>query len=349
MKNKLLTFAVPTYNMEKYLACCLDSIVCDNMDYLEVLVVNDGSKDRSSEIGHQYETKYPNVIRVIDKENGNYGSCVNCALAEAQGKYFRMLDADDWCDTDALNQWIENLKTCDADMVLTISEDRGEKGELIRRLEAPDSVVANKVYAIDQFDGVELEYNSLYCSHIVTYKTKILQSMNLQLQVGISYTDNEYVFYPLDKVESVVYYALPIYQYFVGREGQTTDPKVMNNSLIPLMQVFDGLWQYYILHRDMEKQAVVNNQRIMLLEMTMWIYRACFCSGNYPALKIMEERLKNETYINEQVHKRPLVRYGIDILDYYHQTGRFVNHPITKLKLTYHRVLRFVSRMIKNS
>lgn len=104
--QKLLTIVIPTYNMQDYLHRCLYSLVLEDeqlMSQLEVLVINDGSKDRSSEIGHEYEAKYPDVIRVIDKENGNYGSCVNRALAEATGKYFRMLDADDWCDTSALN------------------------------------------------------------------------------------------------------------------------------------------------------------------------------------------------------------------------------------------------------
>lgn len=87
--------------MEKYLRRCLDSLIIDEdgMKQLEVLVINDGSKDSSSQIAHEYQDKYPDTFRVIDKENGNYGSCINRGLKEATGKYVKVLDADDWFDT----------------------------------------------------------------------------------------------------------------------------------------------------------------------------------------------------------------------------------------------------------
>ena len=100
--NKLLSIIIPTYNMEKYLHKCLDSLVVsdENMVRLEVLVINDGSKDTSSQIAHEYEDKYSKTIRVVDKDNGNYGSCINRGLKEATGKYVKVLDADDYLDTD---------------------------------------------------------------------------------------------------------------------------------------------------------------------------------------------------------------------------------------------------------
>ena len=89
--NKILTIIIPTYNMEKYLRRCLDSLIIDEegMKQLEVLVINDGSKDSSSQIAHEYQDKYPDTFRVIDKENGNYGSCINRGLKEATGKYVK--------------------------------------------------------------------------------------------------------------------------------------------------------------------------------------------------------------------------------------------------------------------
>ena len=97
--EKLLTIIIPTYNMEKYLDKCLSSLIVDDkelMTQLEVLVVIDGAKDRSSEIAHTYQDKYPDTYVVIDKENGNYGSCINRGLKEASGKYVKVLDADDY-------------------------------------------------------------------------------------------------------------------------------------------------------------------------------------------------------------------------------------------------------------
>ena len=71
--QKILTIIIPTYNMEKYLHKCLNSLIVSDksLEKLEVLIVNDGSKDSSSQIAHEYESKFPKTFRVIDKENGN--------------------------------------------------------------------------------------------------------------------------------------------------------------------------------------------------------------------------------------------------------------------------------------
>jgi glycosyltransferase involved in cell wall biosynthesis len=350
MKNKLLTLAVPTYNMEKYLARCLDSVLCDNKDYLEVLVVNDGSKDRSSEIGHEYEAKYPDVIRVIDKENGNYGTCVNRALAEAKGKYFRMLDADDWCNTDALNQWLEELKTCDADMVLTISEDRGADNELLLRMDAPSTMQSGRIMSADEFDAHALGYKYIYCSHVVTYRTELLRQIGLELQAGISYTDNEYVFFPLDHIHSAIYYELPVYQYFVGREGQTTELATMAKSVKQIQQVYSRLWAYYFAHKQNQISSVLNNQQLVLAEMVHWMYRICFAGdGNKEKeniLRTIESEIKSEPIIYNR-HEGIFIRYGVDVLAYFRETGRYISNPIAKATLFYNRVFQYIKRKIK--
>lgn len=119
--SKLLSIVIPTYNMEEWLPRCLDSLAnnVSILSDLEILVVNDGSKDRSLEIAQEYASKYPGIIIAIDKPNGNYGSCVNRGLQESTGKYFRILDADDWVDTDGLVSLIELAKTIDVDAIFT--------------------------------------------------------------------------------------------------------------------------------------------------------------------------------------------------------------------------------------
>ena len=343
MSNKLLTLAVPTYNMEKYLARCLDSVLCDNRDYLEVIVVNDGSKDRSSEIGHEYEAKYPDVIRVIDKENGNYGSCVNRALAEATGKYFRMLDADDWCDTEALNQWIEYLKSCDADMVLTVAEDRDDEGMLIQRLAAPRAVQEEKVYTADEFDGIKLGYTKLFCSHIVTYKTSILREIGLQLQHGISYTDNEYVFFPLDHVQTIIYYNLPVYQYFVGREGQTTQPETIFKQSNQLVQVFTRLFEYYNQHKTHQNESVLNNQRILLYEMLTWIYSPIFRSPK--SIQKKEQLRQMERILKEDEILYAMIAQRHTMLSFYRKTGLFSDTILVKMIYGIYRCMEAFRRI----
>lgn len=344
MNEKLLTLAVPTCNMEKYLARCLDSVLCENKEYIEVLVVNDGSKDNSSEIGHHYERQYPDVIRVIDKENGNYGSCVNRALAEATGKYFRMLDADDWCDTNALNLWIENLKTCDADMVLTVAEDRNDRGELIQILDAPSTVQEGNVYMVDEFDGIKLGYDKLFCSHIVTYKTSILREIGLHLQHGISYTDNEYVFFPLDHVHSVIYYRLPVYQYFVGREGQTTSREAILKQSRQIEQVFIRLFDYYNSNKSNQKEAVLNNQRILLYEMLTWIYSPLFWKPKsvekMKRLRQMEQIIKKDDYLYAKMGECSTM------IAFFRRTGVYSDSLSAQLQWQIYRLMNAIKKRI---
>ena len=118
--EKQLTLIIPTYNMERYLRTCLDSLIIDEgQQALEVLIINDGSKDASSAIAHEYEREYPDIFRVINKENGNYGSCINRGLKEATGRYLKILDADDYFDNASLIQFLKIIVTIDTDMILT--------------------------------------------------------------------------------------------------------------------------------------------------------------------------------------------------------------------------------------
>ena len=131
--NKILTIVIPTYNMEKYLDKCLTSLVIEDrelMKQLEILVVIDGSKDRSSEIAHTYQVRYPQTFIVIDKENGNYGSCINRGLKEAAGKYIKVLDADDCYNSKSLQQHLELLRIVDVDLILTSYVIVNEKGQI---------------------------------------------------------------------------------------------------------------------------------------------------------------------------------------------------------------------------
>ena len=227
--SKLLTIVIPTYNMEAYLNRCLDSLLVsdEQMQLLEVLVINDGSKDNSSAIAHEYEAKYPNTFRVIDKENGNYGSCVNRGLKEALGKYIKVLDADDWFDTTEFEKYLTQLQSVDVDMVLTdfniVDADTGNSS-----LAYHPSLQTGKVYSLKD---CTLEEVGVYMMHAVTYRIESLRLINYTQTTGISYTDTEWAYNPLYAIESMVYFDTNVYQYLVGREGQTMDPRVMMRTI----------------------------------------------------------------------------------------------------------------------
>lgn len=210
MKEKLLTVIIPTYNMEKLLRRCLDSLLVseENMQRLEVLVVNDGSKDASSAIGHEYASRYPQTFCVIDKENGHYGSCINRGLKVMTGRYVRILDADDYYQTDHLDSFMTLLKDVDSDLVLTDMISVYADGRQIRLSANPD----------DLTNKAEM--------HMMTYRRDVLDKVDYQQTEGISYTDQEWIFYPMTGVNSIKYIPLDIYVYMLDRQGQSMDLEV---------------------------------------------------------------------------------------------------------------------------
>lgn len=221
MSEKILSIIIPSCNMEKYLGQCLDSLLVSNLDKVEVLVINDGSKDRTSEIGHCYEANYPGSIRVIDKPNGHYGSCINCGLKEATGKYVKILDADDSFDTTNFEHFVDFLSHCNSDLVLSpyaiVDENRIEKQQVAFE-------DAQKWDSVTTFTkALPLLKKDLPQMHAICYKLQNLKDLKYSQTEGVAYTDQEWIFYPMVKVKRASYFPEIVYRYLVGREGQSVD------------------------------------------------------------------------------------------------------------------------------
>ncbi len=213
--NKVLSIIIPTYNMEALLSQCLDSLlVKEGKEKLDVLVVNDGSKDRSSEIAHRYADKYPETFRVIDKENGNYGSCINAALPLIQGKYVKILDADDSYETKNLEEFLFFLESSHVDLVLSDYIDIDPEGRTLKRHEY-------KLPTKKTITFSDIDYHTFMAMHSVTYNVKVFENLNYHQTEGISFTDMEWVMIPMTNVHTATYYPIIIYRYLVGRDGQT--------------------------------------------------------------------------------------------------------------------------------
>ena len=226
--DKLLSVIVPSYNMEEYLPKCLESLIVPDeamLERLDVIVVNDGSKDRTSEIAHDFERRYPGIFRVIDKPNGNYGSCINVALPVAAGVYVKILDADDTFCQMEFHRYLKFL-AC-------LSDE-----------EYPD-VIVNDFVVVDN-DGNETACHrfgtdddtsfSLSCidyrqerymwMHALAYRTEMIQSTNYHQTEGISYTDQEWVAIPMMTAHTFHRFPGVVYRYLVGRQGQTVEQSV---------------------------------------------------------------------------------------------------------------------------
>ena len=233
--NKILSIIIPSYNMQDYLPACLDSLRVDDpalFNQLDIIVVNDGSKDRTSAIAHEYVAQHPDVIRVIDKPNGNYGSCVNRGLAEARGVFIKVLDADDTFDTAAFKQFIRRLieseeKNEQVDLFLTdfVSVDVLQHTLGCKRM----NLAAGKIFALD-----DVPYMNPIYMHMAAYRVEPLRASGYRQTEGISYTDSEWACYPVLMVKRLCYLPLPVYSYLVGRAGQTTEIESYHVKGLPM-------------------------------------------------------------------------------------------------------------------
>lgn len=220
--DKTISIIIPTYNMEAYLGKCLSSLVMDKgMERVEAIVVNDGSKDGSLAIAKDFAGKYPSTFRIIDKQNGNYGSCINAALKVATGKYVKILDADDSFDNGSFREFVDVLERTDVDLVLNDKMNVGQDGETLSALKYTQKEV---------FDFFKESDGRLFISimmHNVTYRRSIFNRIDYNQSEGIFYTDNEWIFSPMACVEKAIYFDKPLYRYTIGREGQSVSNDVI--------------------------------------------------------------------------------------------------------------------------
>ena len=229
--------------MEALLPRCLDSLLVDGaLEHIEAIVVNDGSKDGSLAVANSYRERFPDSVTVIDKSNGNYGSTINAALPVAKGKYVKILDSDDYFNSQSLLDFLAELQTVEADIAVThFTVLRADgKTELSKyNVYGKEPYTYGKVYNLDNVlnDG----YIRFFLMHGLTYRTEMLQQMNYRQTEGVSYTDLEWATYPLFVVQNIVFYNIDLYQYNMAREGQTMDPKVMVRNVGQLEKVTEQL------------------------------------------------------------------------------------------------------------
>ena len=257
-ENKFLSIIIPTYNMATLLPRCLGSLVkaVDAQEYLEVIVVNDGSKDNSLQVAQEWHSNYPDIVTVIDKPNGNYGSTINAALPAVKGKYVKILDSDDWFDTSVLSEFIKTIKGfeeagIEVDVLETHFTQLGSNGnyEVIRyNTMGREPFTYGKVY--DMEEVLASGYIRQFLMHALTYRTDFLRSIGYHQTEGISYTDTEWASHPIYHAETIVFLNLNLYQYNLDRDGQTMDPKVILKSISHMQKVLDSLIEYFDSHYD---------------------------------------------------------------------------------------------------
>lgn len=226
---KLLSVAIPCYNSESYMRHAVETLLVGGED-VEIIIVDDGSSDRTHEIGLELATQHPGIVRVVHQDNAGHGGAVNTGLKEATGLYFKVVDSDDWVKEEAFLEALATLKGLvedgvNLDMFICnyVYEKVGEKKK--RVIHYRNCMPQDCVFTWD--DVTHFHTGQFILMHSVIYRTKLLRECGLELPKHTFYVDNIYVYQPLPQVKTMYYKDLNLYRYFIGRDDQSVNENNM--------------------------------------------------------------------------------------------------------------------------
>ena len=226
---KLLTFAVPCYNSQAYMEHCVETLL-EGGDDVEIILVDDGSKDDTGAIADRYAAQYPDIVRVVHQENGGHGEGVNQGLRRAQGLYYKVVDSDDWADVDALRKVIAKLREFSqmehpVDMLVCNYVYEHVEDQTQKVMRYTNVFPQNRVFTWDEIG--RFRPSQYLLMHSVFYRTQLLRGCGLELPKLTFYVDNIFVYQPLPFVKTLYYMDLDFYRYFIGRADQSVNEQVM--------------------------------------------------------------------------------------------------------------------------
>ncbi|WP_269919704.1 glycosyltransferase family 2 protein [Caldifermentibacillus hisashii] len=226
---KLLSVVIPCYNSQEYMRNCIDSLLPGGED-VELLIVNDGSRDQTAVIANEYAKKYPTIVKAIHQVNAGHGGAVNTGIRHASGLYLKVVDSDDWVDYPSYMKILHKLKTMArnhtvVDMVVSnfVFEKEGKKNKKVMKYE--NVFPQNRIFSWD--DIGRFRKGQYIMMHSLIYRTNLLRECGLELPKHTFYVDNLFVYQPLQYVKKMIYIDVNFYRYFIGRNDQSVNEKVM--------------------------------------------------------------------------------------------------------------------------
>ena len=288
----------------------IESILPGGED-VEIIIVNDGSKDGTLKIAKEYKEKYPDIIKVVDKENGGHGDAVNFGLANATGKYFKVVDSDDWVNEEALLlilSFLKELERDDKEIDMLVSNYVYEKVGAAHKkcIHYRNVLPQDKIFTWDEIGRFHLDQYILM--HSVIYRTSMIKLSQMTLPKHTFYVDNIYVYYPLPHVRKIYYMDVDFYRYFIGREDQSVNEKVMISRVDQQIFVTKTMIDMYHL-RDISSRKLrhymVNYLAIMMTVSSILLIRSK-----------KQENLEKKRELWRYLKKKDLkiylrIRYGI--------------------------------------
>lgn len=225
---KLISFVVPCYNMESYMRHCIESLLIGKEE-VEIIIVDDGSKDKTGSIADEYAKKYPKIVKAIHQENGGHGEGINTGLKHATGKYFKVIDGDDWVDEAAYRELLHKIKKINSDLIImnyVYSYTDGRKDQTISFANVFKSDCESTWSDMRRFKTTQ--YLSL---HSLMYKKSVLDKTDIKLPKHIFYEDNLFIYLPMINTKTLYYMDLDFYRYFIGRSDQSVqEPQLIKRS-----------------------------------------------------------------------------------------------------------------------
>lgn len=207
----------------------VESVLVGGED-VEILIINDGSVDDTGKIADELEQEYPGIIRAVHQENGGHGEAVNAGIRNAKGLYYKVLDSDDWMDREALVKVLEKLRSFIregqlVDMFLANYVYEKPSVHKHKAIRYEGVFPQEKVFGWSDIKKFKISQNILM--HSVIYRTQMLLDCGLELPKHTFYVDNIFVYTPLPYVKTMYYMDVDLYRYFIGRDDQSVNEKVM--------------------------------------------------------------------------------------------------------------------------
>ena len=303
---KILSIAVPCYNSQEYMRKCVDSLLKGGED-VEILIVDDGSKDDTLKIARDYEEKYPTIVKAIHQENKGHGGAVNTGLAHATGLYFKVVDSDDWLNEEALKKALEVLKLCvrgpkTLDLLLCnyVYEKVGAKRKTVMRYRS--ALPQDKIFGWD--DVKPLGTSHYLLMHSMIYRTELLWECGLKLPEHTFYVDNLVAFIPLASVQSMYYLDVNLYRYFIGRADQSVSESVMIGRVDQQIRVNKLMIDYMV-----ENRSLVNSNKKRYRYMLSYLDIITTISSILLIRSGTEENLQKKQELWEYLKKKDWVLY----------------------------------------
>lgn len=248
---KYISFTVPCYNSATYMKKCVDSLLL-YPDKVEIIIVNDGSTDDTGKIADDYAVKFPEAVRVVHQENGGHGEGINQGVSRACGKYFKVVDSDDWLDEEAVHNLIATIDEMESqgetvDMIVCNYVYEQNCGGKSKAVQYSNVFKSGKIISWDSARRFRLsQYLTL---HACIFRTDILKECKMELPKHIFYEDNLYAYLPMPLVRRFIYLDIDLYRYLIGRDGQSVAEEMLIKRSLHQGEVSTRIFDAYNLRK----------------------------------------------------------------------------------------------------